>query len=343
VYNKKKIYKDSFNMVDLAYDHFGITRKVTEAETNMPKNWLSFMNSDTNLNYMEKFGVVAIIQALQSYGGPTKSALVKEKAAEYPYFTNLDREKKSNSNGKSQLDFRLQWAMSHLKKAGLLYSPEWGVWALTQVGEDIDINNFDVWDEVYSISTPIFQKKSLNNQKKKGEILSSASINMVNLDEDIVEETDDSELWRDKLLQLLSEMNPYKFEELIVNLMRKIGIKMDTTSKTGDSGIDGIGYLRTPELMTYKIVLQTKRFTKGPVTGPDISNFAGTISGHNADRGIFVTTSTYTNDAVSRSRQGSNLITLVDGDELVDLLFEHRMGISEKTVVVINEKMFPKD
>ncbi|MBA1307494.1 restriction endonuclease, partial [Pseudomonas stutzeri] len=110
-------------MVDLAYDHFGITRKVTEAETNMPKNWLSFMNSDTNLNYMEKFGVVAIIQALQSYGGPTKAALVKEKAAEYPYFTNLDREKKSNSNGKSQLDFRLQWAMSHLKKAGLLYSP----------------------------------------------------------------------------------------------------------------------------------------------------------------------------------------------------------------------------
>lgn len=56
-------------MVDLAYDHFGITRKVTEAETNMPQAWLSFMNSDTNLNYMEKFGVVAIIQALQSYGG----------------------------------------------------------------------------------------------------------------------------------------------------------------------------------------------------------------------------------------------------------------------------------
>ena len=69
MYNKNKIYKDRFNMVDLAYDHFGITRKVTEAETNMPKNWLSFMNSDTNLNYMEKFGVVAIIQALQSYGG----------------------------------------------------------------------------------------------------------------------------------------------------------------------------------------------------------------------------------------------------------------------------------
>lgn len=57
----------------------------------------------------------------------------------------------------------------------------------------------------------------------------------------------------------------------------------------------------------------------------------------------FSTTSTYTNDAVSRSRQGANLITLVDGDELVDLLFEYRVSISEKTVVVINEKIFPKD
>lgn len=342
MYNKNKIYKDGLNMVDLAYDHFGITRKITELEADMPKNWLSFVNSNKNLNYMEKFGVVAILQALQSYGGPTKAALVKEKAVEYPYFTDADREKKS-SNGQSQLDFRLQWSMSNLKKAGLLYSPQWGVWALTQMGEDVDINNFDVWDDVYSISTPVWQKKKLNNQKKKDEILSSSNVNIANLDEDIVEETDDSELWRDQLLQRLSEMNPYKFEELIVNLMRKIGIKMDTTSKTGDSGIDGIGYLRTPELMTYKIVLQTKRFTKGPVTGPDISNFAGTISGHNADRGIFVTTSTYTNDAVSRSRQGANLITLVDGDELVDLLFEYRVGISEKTVVVINEKIFPKD
>lgn len=326
-------------MVDLAYDHFGITRKITESEVNMPKTWLSFVNSNKNLNYMEKFGVVAIIQALQSYGGPTKSALVKEKAAEYPYFTDEDR-KRTSKNGQSQLDFRLQWAMSNLKKAGLLYSPQWGVWALTQMGENVDINNFDVWDAVYSISTPIWQK---NNKKKKDEKRSASDINIAELDEEIVEETDDSELWRDQLLQRLSEMNPYKFEELIVNLMRKIGIKMDTTAKTGDSGIDRIGYLRTPELMTYKIVLQTKRFTKGPVTGPDISNFAGTISGHNADRGIFVTTSTYTNDAISRSRQGANLITLVDGDELVDLLFEHRMGISEKTVVVINEKMFPKD
>lgn len=130
-------------MVDLAYDHFGITRKVTELEANMPKNWLSFINSDKNLNYMEKFGVVAIVQALQSYGGPTKAALVKEKAVEYPYFTDADREKKS-SNGQSQLDFRLQWSMSNLKKAGLLYSPQWGVWALTQMGEDVDINAFDV-------------------------------------------------------------------------------------------------------------------------------------------------------------------------------------------------------
>lgn len=58
---------------------------ITELEADIPKNWLSFVNSNKNLNYMEKFGVVAILQTLQSYGRPTKAALVKEKAVEYFY------------------------------------------------------------------------------------------------------------------------------------------------------------------------------------------------------------------------------------------------------------------
>jgi len=99
---------------------------------------------------------------------------------------------------------------------------------------------------------------------------------------------------------------------------------MQTTKKSGDGGIDGIGYLRTPELMTYKIVLQTKRYT-GPVPISDVNGFAGTIAGNNADRGIFVTTSTFSKDAIEVSRQGANIITLVDGEQLVDLLFENEL------------------
>lgn len=327
-------------MVNLDYDTFGITRKVSPEEAKMPAKWLSFINSDSNLNQIEKFGVVAIIKALQDFGGPTKSSLVKEKASEYSFFTDSDRERKS-PNGKSQLDFRLQWAMSNLKKAGLLHSPKRGIWDLTQLGKEVNLNNFDIWDDVYAISTPLWEEA--RSQKLAQKEQNQTSLTTQSVDEDTITDSDDAELWREQLLTKLQEMNPYKFEELIVNLMRKIGIRMETTSKSNDSGIDGIGYLRTPELMTYKIVLQTKRFSTGQVTGPDISNFAGTISGHNADRGIFVTTSSYTKDAISRSRQGANLITLVDGDELVDLLLEYEMGVSEKTIVVINDKMFPKD
>lgn len=327
-------------MVNLDYDTFGITRKVSPEEAKMPAKWLSFINSDSNLNQIEKFGVVAIIKALQDFGGPTKSSLVKEKASEYPFFTDSDRERKS-PNGKNQLDFRLQWAMSNLKKAGLLHSPKRGIWDLTQLGKEVNLNEFDVWDDVYAISTPLWEEARSKNLAQKEQ--NQTRLTTQSVDEDTITDSDDAELWREQLLTKLQEMNPYKFEELIVNLMRKIGIRMETTSKSNDSGIDGIGYLRTPELMTYKIVLQTKRFSTGQVTGPDISNFAGTISGHNADRGIFVTTSSYTKDAISRSRQGANLITLVDGDELVDLLLEYEMGVSEKTIIVINDKMFPKD
>lgn len=329
-------------MVNLDYDTFGITRKINAEDAKMPAKSLSFINSDSNLNRIEKFGVVAIIKALQDFGGPTKSSLVKEKASEYPFFTDSDREKKS-TNGKNQLEFRLQWAMSNLKKAGLLHSPTRGVWDLTQLGKEVDLNEFDVWDDVYSISTPLWEEASAKNANQKDHERNHINLATQSIDEDVITASDDAEIWREQVLTKLQEMNPYKFEELIVNLMRKIGIHMETTSKSNDSGIDGIGYLRTPELMTYKIVLQTKRFSTGQVTGPDISNFAGTISGHNADRGIFVTTSSYTKDAIARSRQGANLITLVDGEELVDLLFEYKMGVSEKTIIVINDKMFPKD
>jgi len=325
-------------MVNLNYDNFGINRKIDPHEVEMPKSWLGFVNSDSNLNRIEKFGVVAIIRALQDFGGPTKSSLVKAKATEYEYYTEKDRETTFKS-GVSQLDFKLQWAMSNLKKAELLYSPQRGVWALTSKGEKIDLNNFDVWRDVYSITTPLWNENKDKHKKdiKSNEVLEDLAT------ESLVTESNDSEIWRKKLLNKLQEMDPYKFEGLVVNLMRKIGIQMVTTSKSGDSGIDGIGYVGTLELMTYKIVLQTKRFGKGQVTGPDISNFAGTINGQNADRGIFVTTSDYTKDAVNRSRQGANLITLVNGNELVELLYENKMGVSEKTIVVINDKMFPKN
>lgn len=317
------------------YDNYGISRKIDPNQVGLPKSALRPMNSTLDRNMMEKFGVVAIIQALQEFGGATKSTLVKERAAEYPYYTEEDRQKLSSS-GQSVLDFALQWSMSNLKKAGLLTSPKRGYWELTELGAAINIDDFDIWDNVYSISIP---KWEAAKEKKTKKVAKQDDITNI----DIVNNVEDDEIWKQQLFTKLQHMNPYKFEELIVNLMRKIGIKMETTPKAGDSGIDGIGYLRTPELMTYKIVLQTKRFNKGQVTGPDISNFAGTISGHNADRGIFVTTSTYTNDAIARSRQGSNLITLVDGEELVDLLFEHRMGVSEKTIVVIDDKFFPTD
>lgn len=235
-------------MVNLDYDTFGITRKVSPEEAKMPAKWLSFINSDSNLNQIEKFGVVAIIKALQDFGGPTKSSLVKEKASEYPFFTDSDRERKS-TNGNNQLDFRLQWAMSNLKKAGLLHSPKRGIWDLTPLGKEVNLNEFDVWDDVYAISTPLWEeaRSKKSAQKKQNQ----TSLTTQSVDEDTITDSDDAELWREQLLTKLQEMNPYKFEELIVNLMRKIGIRMETTSKSNDSGIDGIGYLRTPELMTY--------------------------------------------------------------------------------------------
>lgn len=325
------------------YNQFGMNRHIDAKEVNMPASSVSHFN--TKSSQIEKISVVAILKALKEFGGPTKAKLVKDRATEYDYYTQEERDATGNS-GYGILDLHLQFAMSNLKRAGLLASPGRGVWELTDEGKHVNFSTFDIWDDVYAKSIPVWEAaKAKKKQKQK-------AVKKLSLDEEtttditseeFVNDIDEGEVWRKELLNKLQRMNPYKFEELIVSLMRKIGIKMEQTPKSGDSGIDGIGYLRTPELLTYKVVLQTKRFNKGQVTGPDISNFAGSISGHNADRGIFVTTSIYTKDAVERSRQGANLITLINGEELIDLLYDNQMGVREKTIVVIDDDLFSED
>ncbi|MFP7482060.1 restriction endonuclease [Weissella paramesenteroides] len=325
-------------------DKFGLDRKVDSKQVKMPKSWISYFNAESS--QIEKISAIAIIKALKEFGGPTKAKLVKEKASEYDCYTQEEREATGDS-GYSVLNLHQQFAMSNLKRAGLLTSPTRGVWELTDEGRRINWETFDIWEDVYSKSIPVWEETNAKKRKQKKAAKQAAqeetSVNADVTSDAEITEIDEDEVWRKELLRKLQNMNPYKFEELVVNLLRKIGIEMALTPKSGDSGIDGICYLRTPELLTYKVVLQTKRFAKGQVTGPDISNFAGTISGNNADRGIFVTTSTYTKDAVNRSRQGANLITLINGEELIDLLFEQQMGVREKTIVVIDDQLFSEN
>ena len=91
------------------------------------------------------------------------------------------------------------------------------------------------------------------------------------------------------------------------------------------------------------VLEQIKRFTESPVSEPEIDKFKGVMMSFNADYGIFITTSYFTKQAQEKAVQGSNTVTLIDGQRLVDLIEKYRLHITPVQTYVLNDYYFQKD
>ncbi|VDA99884.1 Mrr restriction system protein [Olavius algarvensis spirochete endosymbiont] len=150
-------------------------------------------------------------------------------------------------------------------------------------------------------------------------------------------ESDDSpeeaSTWRENLHHILTEkIGPEAFERLTQRMLRELGfIQVEVTGRTGDGGIDGKGIARISGLISFHIVFQCKRY-KGSVGVPEIRDFRGASVGR-ADRGMFITTGSFTKAAIEEAkRDGATPIELIDGEELADKLKELSLGIKTESV-----------
>jgi len=142
-----------------------------------------------------------------------------------------------------------------------------------------------------------------------------------------------SETWRSKLRNVLTkELSPDAFERLVKRLLRESGfVQVEVTGRTGDGGIDGKGIIRVGGLLSFHVLFQCKKY-QGPVSAEAIRDFRGALIGR-ADKGLFVTTGTFTRDAMREAtRDGATPIDLMDGDQLADKLKELRLGIKTEMV-----------
>ena len=108
---------------------------------------------------------------------------------------------------------------------------------------------------------------------------------------------------------------------------------LEATPLTGDGGIDGI--ITLDRLGLEKVYVQAKRWAKGGVGRPEIQKFFGALAGRRANRGVFITTSTFTGEAKEYARQVSDSIVLVDGKELAALMIEYGVGVSVQRTIKI--------
>jgi restriction system protein len=128
-------------------------------------------------------------------------------------------------------------------------------------------------------------------------------------------------------------MSPAFFEQLIVDLMLRLGYGGPasdagmTLGRSGDEGVDGV--IKQDKLGLDNIYLQAKRWSQGPVGRKEVQAFVGALYGQGASKGVFITTSQFTKEAVDYARNTPNIkLSLVDGEQLAVLMIEHDLGVS---------------
>lgn len=226
----------------------------------------------------------------------------------------------------SEVDYRLAWSRTYLKKFGLLENSSRGIWALSK--SDITLNELD----------PIEIVKAVKEQAKLAPSKTKTPSTEQQIENEITKEVDNLEGWKEQLLDVLYNITPAAFERLSQRLLRESGFfQVEVTGKAGDGGIDGKGIVRVSGLLSFHVIFQCKRY-KGSVTPSQIRDFRGAMQGR-ADKGLVITTGTFTREAVKEAtRDGAPPIDLINGEMLCDKLKELKLGVETKLTETVEIK-----
>lgn len=248
----------------------------------------------------------------------------------------VDRVKVSKKTGNkySPFTWTLNYAVKYLIMTGYL-KQDGRLLELSGKGRNVDLTTFDGARDV----RPVVEKM-LDEQKKNKNTDSNIESADDNADSEEVDEP-----WRQQLLDALIKMNPKKFELFCRGLLTKMGIDVDDeigVQYVADGGLDGFGYVRSDDYRTTRVALQAKRW-QGKVSAPEIDKFRGVMDKFNAEFGIFITNSDFTREAVKTARQGTRIITLINGNQICDLVAKYNYYVEPVTTYRLKGFYLDKD
>lgn len=139
-----------------------------------------------------------------------------------------------------------------------------------------------------------------------------------------------------ELLERVLNQSPGFFERLVVELMEKMGYGAGKiTGRSGDEGIDGI--IDEDKLGLDVIHIQAKRWNADhKVSRPDLQQFVGALAGQNGNKGVFITTSSFSKEAMNFNPSGVKIVK-IDGERLAKLMITHNVGVSVQSVYEIKK------
>ncbi len=275
-----------------------------------------------------------VLKAINELGGSARPEEVYKYIAR---LLNLSDEilNENRESGGSRYENQVAWARFYLVKAGYIDSSKRGVWSLTdkcrkreQLFTETEIDQ--LIKEVQSQSRNIIPK-TISTQ------ITPSSFEEENIEAALLAGRSN---YKDELLNIILSLPPIGFEKLCQRLLRESGFQeVVVTGRTGDGGIDGIGILEINPFVSFKVLFQSKRYS-GSVSASQVRDFRGAMMGR-ADKGIIITTGTYTADAKREAiRDGVPPIQLVDGEMLISMFEQLELGLNPKTTYDIDYSFF---
>ena len=248
--------------------------------------------------------------------------------------TEEERNEMLPSGNQKTIKNRIGWARSYLKKAGLIASRKRGFVNITDLGLEAYNKNPNITENDL-MEYPTFVDFIAGKSKKEYK----PNPNTVKLDDSTPDEIMEKTYKKinkdlaDNILENIFNNDPFFFEKLVVDLLLKMGygeFREDAGFRTKSSNDEGIdGFINQDKLGLDKIGIQAKRYDKTQKIGrPLLQSFAGALLGKGLSKGVFITTSSFTNNAIDYVNSQSNLtITLIDGVQLANLMIEYDLGI----------------
>lgn len=235
---------------------------------------------------------------------------------------------------------RVGWARTYLKNAGLLEAPRRGWMRITDRGlevlkqkpERIDVNFLMQFEEFRTFRSSRHRPPSASDAADiEGETPEELLANAYGIHKRSV---------LSELLELVKKASPEFFERLVVELLVKMGYggsyqeAVQAIGRSGDEGVDGV--IKEDRLGLDVIYLQAKRW-EGPVGRPELQKFAGALQGLRARKGVFITTSSFTRDAIDYADRLDIKIVLIDGQRLAELMFEYGVGVTTASTYAVKK------
>ena len=269
------------------------------------------------------------LAAIKSLGGSARNNEITEQVIKELKIPESVSEIPHKNGRMTELEYRLAWARTLLKKYGAIDNLERAVWSLTSVG--LQLSNVDP-EAVYESYRNV---NKIDESDDEVEITAESTADIDGSDESL-------EGWRSEISSILLSLTPDTFERLCQRILRTSGfIEVEVTGQSGDGGIDGHGIIRLSGLISFPVMFQCKKYA-GSVTPSAVRDFRGAMQGR-AEKGLILTTGTFTQAAQKEAtRDGAPPIDLIDGDALIDLLKDLRLGVKVTPRTVEDVEVAPE-